>query len=885
MPATAMPSDLASTGWVARQELPQLQARPRSTAACDVPGQSHHTIITRDRWGASNGRIWETGRQQRLHSCRLMGNAAKTSRAAARGTGPAKAGRRPVDAAVGRQRSKTTQASSASVAETANGITFETGKIAQLADGFVVAREGGTVVMVSAVSNRKEMDESGFLPLSVAYREKAHALGKIPRTPNRREGRETDEEVLVARAVDRVLRPLFPPGYCFDTQVVATVQALEVGGDPVVVAINAASAALCVSNIPWDGPAGCVRIGRVDGELVVNPPPDTFSPTGWDGGGGFDLLYAANEHRALMIEMGGGPASESLIDSALELAHKHVAPLIEAQRALQQKAGKEKILPRADAVPSEDMIAEAMRVGLPRARELFAGATEDSDSGSDSGSVIGGDNMDEDDSISKAERGKAEGAVLWLVRSALASSFPDTPPAARASAAESVLKRAMRAAIVEEGRRPDGRGIGETRDLTGEVDVLPTVHGSGMFTRGETQTLATVTLGPALEAVPQRFLGKAQEAPEILDARLYLHYEFPPYSVNETGRVGVVNRRMVGHGNLAERAVLSVMPETEAFPYTTRVSAEVTMSNGSSSMATASATSLALMDAGVPVSAPVGGISVGLMTTDAPAGGEDIGEYSILMDIQGTEDHYGDMDFKVAGTAEGITAIQLDVKLRGGVPLAVLSEALKVAKSGRAQVLRAMEQAISAPNEALKERAPRCEVVRFEADRKKDLVGYQGQTLKGIEENFGVALDLSTEGRAVVFADNAESVAGAVKLVRELVHEIEEGDVFKGTVKTVHEYGCLVELLRNQQGLLHVSNMTAKLPAPPARDMVNVGDTVDVRVVEVDRLRGLIKLASEGYPSSTTSPASKASGKNVPNAAALTAAADDGDSEVQRASQ
>ncbi|CAN0535030.1 unnamed protein product, partial [Ectocarpus sp. 12 AP-2014] len=333
---------------------------------------------------------------------------------------------------------------------------------------------------------------------------------------------ETDEEVLVARAVDRVLRPLFPPGYCFDTQVVATVQALEAGGDPVVVAINAASAALCVSNIPWDGPAGCVRIGRVDGKLVVNPSPDTFSPTAWNDGGGFDLLYAANEHRVLMIEMGGGPTGERLMDSALKLAHKHVAPLIEAQRALQRDAGKEKVLPRFDAAPSPRMLTEAMRVGLPDAKALFAAPPN---GGHD-------DAARESGNPSKADRGRAEGALLRRVREALATSFPDAPPAARVAAAEAVLKRAMRAAIVEEGRRPDGRRIDETRDLTGEVDVLPTVHGSGMFTRGQTQTLATVTLGPALESAPQRFLGKAQEAPDMLDARLYLHYEFPPYCVN-----------------------------------------------------------------------------------------------------------------------------------------------------------------------------------------------------------------------------------------------------------------------------------------------------------------------------------------------------------------
>ncbi|CAM9591763.1 unnamed protein product [Pylaiella littoralis] len=818
--------------------------------------------------------------QQRLYSCCFVGD---SLRAATGGAGLISAPLATA-AAASTQRAMSTSAASGKHgrsqesptmgAETANGITFETGKIAQLADGFVVARQGGTVVMVSAVSDRKNMDESGFLPLSVEYREKAHALGKIPRTPNRREGRETDEEVLVARAVDRVLRPLFPPGYCSDTQVVANVQALETGGDPVVVAINAASAALCVSNIPWDGPAGCVRIGRVGSKLVVNPSPDSFSPTGFGDGGGLDLLYAANEHRALMIEMGGGPVPDNLMNLALKLAHEHVAPLIKAQSALQRNVGKEKILPRVDANPSPKMLAEAMRVGLPGAKDLFA-APESGDNAAKNGSGT----------PSKAERGRAEGAVLECIRSALKTKFPDSPPAARVSAAEAVLKRAMREAIVQHGRRPDGRKKSDMRDLTGEVDVLPTVHGSGMFTRGQTQTLATVTLGPALESAPQRFLGKAHESPETLDARLYLHYDFPPYCVNETGRVGLVNRRMVGHGNLAERAVLSVMPETEAFPYTTRVFAEVTMSNGSSSMATACATSLALMDAGVPVSEAIGGISVGLMTTDAPADGEDIGEHTLLMDIQGTEDHYGDMDFKVAGTACGITAMQLDVKLRGGVPLSVLSKALKVARIGRKKVLEAMKEAIDAPNGAPKECAPRCEIIRYEADRKKDLVGFQGQTLKGIEENFGVALDLSTEGRAVVFADNPESVAGAVKLVRELVHEIEEGDVFEGTVKTVHEYGCLVELLRNQQGLLHVSNMTSTLPVPPARDIVQVGDTVDVRVVKVDRLRGLIRLSSEGHIRSLSSP-SKA-GKKRSSVAEVTAAAGDhdGDGEMQRASQ
>ncbi|CAN0041379.1 unnamed protein product [Discosporangium mesarthrocarpum] len=464
------------------------------------------------------------------------------------------------------------------------------------------------------------------------------------------------------------------------------------------------------------------------------------------------------------------------------------------------------------------MMEEALLVGASPAAALFAASPEDD---------------------SKAERGKGEGALLASIQQALRArrgreGFPNELPAAAEAAAEEVVKRALRQSTIKSKRRRDGRKPGQMRAMKAKADVLPVVHGSSMFTRGETQTLSTVTLGPALDDKPPEYMGQGFKSNTGLQGSLYLHYDFPPYAVNEIGKLGT-NRRMVGHGNLAERALLPTIPDVQEFPYTMRVTSEVTMSNGSSSMATACSASLALMDAGVPVKEPVGGMSVGLMTLDAPATGKSIGEHVLLTDIVGTEDHYGDMDFKVAGTPSGVTAMQLDVKLEGGIPLSVLETALVKAEHGRKKVLMAMSKAIKCPAPELKPRAPRCEIVQFEPDRKKDIVGFQGQMLRKIEDTYGVHVDLSEEGQAVLFGENSENVTAAKREVQDLVQDLREGEVLTGKVVEVQHYGCEVELLRNQTGLLHVSHMTKSRPAPPAPELVEVGAMLKVRVTTVDR--------------------------------------------------
>ncbi len=700
-------------------------------------------------------------------------------------------------------------------------ITFETGRIANLANGAVLAGSKGSVVLCSAVVDRNSPDETGFLPLTVDYREKAHATGRIPQTRDRRDGAPNDDEVLCSRILDRVVRPLFPSGFVFETQLLATLHAREEGSDPITTAVNAACAALCVSDMPWNGPVGCTRIGLINGKLVINPDMRELEEKG-----DMDLLYAGNEHCTLMLEMGGKEIENKIVNTAIRWAHNAVQPIITAQANLAAEAGKSKSFDGIYA-PSSEMAAYARTVGWERAVNAFS--------------------MEID---SKETRGKVEGACIGDITRCLQEKFPDAQPWVIASAAERVMKDAMASCVAKLKKRGDGRGFGSIRPLHSEVDILPAVHGSALFTRGQTQSLSTVTLGPKLDREPQRFLGASKRQmrrdKKKYGSGFYLQYDFPPFSVNEVGKVGGVNRRMIGHGNLARKAIVPVMPVCETFPYQTRITCETTMSNGSSSMASTCAASMALMDAGVPISSAVGGISVGLLAS--PEFGRDhqhIGPHGLIVDITGTEDHYGEMDFKIAGTNVGITAMQLDVKLTGGVPPSVLQRALLLASPRLHFVIQHIRKTINKPRASLKSTAPCIRTVDFNPDRMKDIIGPGGETLKHIEEEYDALIDLSDEGQAHIYSFEPAEAIKVAHLLEEITADIVPGKEYIGTVTTVLDYGAMVEVLRGKEGLLHVSQMNPGYysSGKDLGEYLKVGQELRVTCTDYDDLRGTIRLS------------------------------------------
>jgi polyribonucleotide nucleotidyltransferase len=688
-------------------------------------------------------------------------------------------------------------------------VTFETGKVAGLANGSVWARMGDTVVLCTAVTDRNAPDATGFLPLTVDYRERAHATGRIPRTRDRRDGQPSDQEVLAARVIDRVVRPLFPSGFVFDSQLLASLHSSDGVCDPVVTAVNAASAALCVSDMPWNGPAGCVRVGLIRGELVVNPDCRQLREEGE-----MDLLYAGTIRSSLMLEMGGQQISPKVVKEAMKLAHSSLEPLLDAQMDLSLRAGRPKSSHKVHA-PSNEMADLARKVGKDRALELFS-----------------------NHHLTKAERGQQEGACQALIRRELEAVFPGEMPWVIYVAAENVLKEALRDLALEHGIRCDGRTTKQLRDIVPECDVLPRVHGSALFSRGQTQSLATVTLGPSLDLQQSpRYLGTTRLQQKREQQRpgsgVYLHYDFPPFSVDEVGKVGGVNRRMVGHGNLAEKAIIPVLPARKDFPYQARILSEVTMSNGSSSMASVCAASLALMDAGVPISAVVSGISVGILVQN--------GKHVFLGDILGTEDHYGDMDFKVASTDNGVTAMQLDVKDGDRLRPGMLADALVLALKLNKRIREIMSLALDGPRPHLKPFAPLIKVIHFDRERRRDIIGINGETLRGLEEEYDVKIDLSEEGVAILFSPDPEQTRAVAHILQELVAEAHVGDTYMGTVVSVQDYGALIEVLRGRQGLLHISELShARLEA---KDVLEIGQKLEVKCVAVDPVRGLVKLS------------------------------------------
>ncbi len=682
----------------------------------------------------------------------------------------------------------------------ANPITFETGKMAKLADGAVVVRSGETTVLTTACSLTRIKPGQSWFPLSVEYKERAFAAGVFPGGYFKREGRPTEKEILTCRMTDRPLRPLFPKGYLYETQIVALMLSADGVNDADILAMNGASAALSISDIPFARPIGAVRIGRVDGEFVVNPTFDQREESD------LDLVYVGDHQNVIMIEGGADQVPEEEFVKALYFAQTQVEILVAAQEELKGLAGKE-TRPYDVSVAEQDLLDIAYEVAGDRIEGAIYAA-------------------------SKVERATKVGALRKEVEAVIMERFPDTTDFQIDQAFEFLQKKAFRISIMEKGTRADGRKPADLRDLFAEEGLLPKVHGSALFARGETQALAVSTLAPADER--QYFDNYAGGEDS---KRFILHYSFPPFSVGEAGRFGGLNRREIGHGNLAERSIAPVIPAEEDFPYAIRTVSEVLESNGSSSMATVCAGTMSLMGAGVPLLNPVSGISVGLVTEFNEAG--EMVKYERLLDIIGSEDFYGDMDFKLCGTPDGVTSYQLDLKL-DGIPLKILEEAVYQAKDGREVIL---EKMLSVINETapINENAPRIESVKIDADKIGMLIGPGGKNIKAIQAESGADLNIEDDGTVHIYAAKKESLDRAVEMVNQMFAEVEVNKTYKGKIVSTTAFGAFVEVLPGKDGLIHISEL-AEGRVEKTEDVVKVGDEVTAKCIGIDD-KGRVKMS------------------------------------------
>lgn len=681
-------------------------------------------------------------------------------------------------------------------------ITFESGKIAKLADGAVIVRCADTVVMTSAVSATTMKEGQDFFPLTVDYKEKAAAVGKIPGGYFKREGRPTEKEILTSRMIDRPLRPLFPKGYFYDTQIISILLSADAENDPDILSINGASAALAVSDIPFAGPIGAVRIGRVNGEFVVNPTHVEREQSD------LDLVYVGDGEQVIMIEGAANELPEADFIKSLDVARDAVRIIIEAQRELVAKIGKQK-----REVPLLSVDENLLEIAYKIAGDRIEGALYTS---------------------GKVARGKAVGALKEEVRAAILEKYPVATPFEISQAFDYLQKKAFRVSILDRQQRCDGRGLKELRVLASETSLLPRTHGSALFQRGETQAIALATLGTMDEGQTIDAYGGGETS-----KRFILHYNFPPFSVGETGRFGGQNRREIGHGALAERSVFPVIPRESEFPYAIRVTSEVMESNGSTSMATVCAGVLALMDAGVPLKRPVAGISVGLVSEYA-ADEKAFARYALLTDIIGSEDHFGDMDFKLCGTSEGITGFQLDLKLPG-ISHELMAEAIADAHHNRMLILKHMETTLPAARSEMSQYAPRIESLKIPVDKIGLLIGPGGKTIKGIVAETGAEINIEDDGTVNIYSSNGESLRRAKEIIQGMTKEIIIGETYQGTVVSIKEFGCFVEVLPGKDGLCHVSEL-ADVRVNKVEDIVKVGDLIWVKCIGVDN-KGRVKLS------------------------------------------
>jgi polyribonucleotide nucleotidyltransferase len=683
-------------------------------------------------------------------------------------------------------------------------ISFETGRMAKQASGAVVVRQGDTMVLSTATAGgQRDVD---FLPLTVDVEERMYAAGKIPGSFFKREGRSGEKATLTARMIDRPLRPLFTKGWNYETHLVAIPISVDHVNPYDILAMNGASAALMISNVPFAGPVGAVRIGKIDGNFVVNPPEeDTLESSD------LDLVVAGSEDAILMVEAGANEISEAEILDALDIAHSEIKKICALQRELAEKVGKEKTPITAPSVDPE----------------LLAQVKASHGAALDEATQV-------EDKLERQDACKAvEGAILEQYGPAAPEGAgEEAAKEAKARRAEAQLafdkleKAIIRERIAIHKKRPDGRAEDEIRDITIEVGVTPRTHGSALFTRGQTQALSAAALGTLKEEMRLDTLG--------LQTKKYYfhHYNFPPFSVGEAGRLGP-KRRDIGHGALAERALVPVIPSIEEFPYTIRVVSDIFESNGSSSMASVCGSSLSLMDAGVPIKRPVAGIAMGLIKE-----GED---YIVLTDIAGVEDHLGDMDFKVAGTERGITALQMDIKI-SGVTFEILKDALTQAHKARTFILAKMAETIEGPRAQLSEHAPRIQTIQIDPSQIGMLIGKGGETIRGLSEEFESQIDVNDEGQVLVYSANGTLGDALVERIRTMMKEVEVGDEFAGKVVKTTTFGAFVELSKGTDGLLHISNVSPGQRVDTVEDVLNKGDEVSVRVVEVDRERGRIGL-------------------------------------------
>ncbi|HWT91474.1 MAG TPA: polyribonucleotide nucleotidyltransferase, partial [Solirubrobacteraceae bacterium] len=678
-------------------------------------------------------------------------------------------------------------------------ISFETGKMAKQASGAVVVRQGDTVVLSTAtMGNLRDAD---FLPLTVDIEERMYAAGKIPGSFFKREGRSGTEATLTARLIDRPLRPLFPKGWRYETQLVGIPLSVDHVHPYDILAMNGASAALMISQVPLPTPVGAVRIGKIEGNFVVNPSEADLA----EGKSDLDLVVAGTDEAILMVEAGANQIPEAEILDALDIAHGEIKKLCALQWELREQAGKPKVE------------IEAPQVNEPLVGEIVA--------------EFGG-RLDEATAIfDKIERQDATKALEAEVVDRFTPE-PDHADYERAKKeAEKAFayleKKTVRERIAVRKLRPDGRNTTEIRNITIEAGLLPRTHGSALFTRGQTQALSVAALGTLKEEMRLDTLG-------LQTQKFYFHhYNFPPFSVGEAGFMRGPKRRDIGHGALAERALIPVVPNTEEFPYTIRVVSDILESNGSSSMASVCGSTLSLMDAGVPIKAPVAGIAMGLIKE-----GDD---YVVLTDIAGIEDHLGDMDFKVAGTEEGITALQMDIKITG-VTFEIMRDALTQAKEARSFILGKMNEVISAPREEMSAYAPRIISLKIDPDKIGLLIGKGGETIRGLQDEFESQIDVNDEGQVNVYSSSGELGEALAERIRSMTKEVAVGDDYTGKIVKTTTFGAFVELAKGTDGLLHISNIAPGQRAETVEEFFNKGDEVKVRVVEVDRERGRIGL-------------------------------------------
>ena len=672
-------------------------------------------------------------------------------------------------------------------------LSLETGRVARQAGGAVLAQFGETVVLVTATASRSLREGIDFFPLTCDYVEKTFAAGKIPGGFFKREGRPAEKEVLTSRLIDRPVRPLFPKGFRCETQVIATVLSHDRENDPDVLAMLGASTALTLSDIPWQGPMAAVRVGRIGGRIVINPMTSQLLDSD------MNLIVAASRDAIVMVEGGAAMRPEAEILEALFAAHEAVQPLLDIQEELRRAVGKPKR--DVDAPTRDTALEERVReFALPRLQAALAKSV-------------------------KQERY----AALDETHDGAAATLGGDDPARRKAVADLVdklKKQAVREAIIHQGQRLDGRGLADVRPIGCEVDVLPRTHGSALFTRGETQALVVTTLGTSSDE--QRIDALIGEHYK----KFMLHYNFPPFSTGEVKFLRSPGRREIGHGALAERALAPVLPGEAEFPYTVRIVSEVLESNGSSSMATVCGGSLSLMQAGVPVKAAVAGVAMGLI--------KEGDEVRVLSDILGDEDHLGDMDFKVAGTRDGITAVQMDIKI-GGVTRAVMQQALEQARAARLHILDRMDATLPAPQPELSTHAPRIVTLRIKVDRIRDLIGPGGKTIRGIVEETGCKIDVEDDGTVLVASSDGASMQRAIDRVRALTAEAEVGKIYRGTVRRVVDFGAFVEIMPGTDGLVHISQL-ANERVRQVTDVVREGDVIDVKVLEVDK-SGKIRLS------------------------------------------